>query len=106
MKGEGARLPEAREDPRDLVGPVLQRGALSEALIAAIRARHPDMVVLDRGSYLRVLVPRRCVLKRTAVEEQLGRPFRLPAELEAVMSSFKGRFHMSDDEASWELVQP
>jgi hypothetical protein len=59
--------------------------------------------VVDRGAYLRVIARGRCVLTRAAVEARTGAPFRLPGDLELVLSSFKGRFAVSDDEARWEL---
>jgi hypothetical protein len=58
--------------------------------------------VHDRGSYLRVLSPDRCVVTRLAIERQLGRPVRLPADLELVMPSFKGRLHIDAERAVWE----
>ena len=72
--------------------------------MGAIRALNVDVRVLDRGAYLRVLCPRRCVVTRAAIEARTGAPFRLPGDLELVMSSFKGRFSVSDDEARWELT--
>jgi hypothetical protein len=82
---------------------VLEAGPVGSVLAAAIRERHPDAEIEDRGSYLRVLVPRRCVLAREAVERLLGRDFRLPGDLELVMPAFKGDFSVSDDEAVWEV---
>jgi len=90
----------------DDVGPVLQAGPLGEAVVSAIRALNPDVRVLDRDAYLRVLCPRRCVVTRAAIEARTGAPFRLPGDLELVMSSFKGRFAVSEDEARWELTAP
>ena len=87
----------------DDVGPVLQAGPLGAAIVEAIRALNAEARVLDRGAYLRVLCRGRCVVTRAAIEERTGAPFRLPADLELVMSSFKGRFAVSDDEARWEL---
>lgn len=87
------------------VGPVLDAGELGSAVVAAIRALNPDVLVEDRGSYLRVLVPGRCVVTRAAVEEACGHPLRFPGDLERVMPSFKGRFACSEDEASWSLEQ-
>jgi toluene monooxygenase system protein D len=97
---------EAKSQPvsadHDHVGPVLEaNGDLVEAIVAAIRESHPNMRLVDRGGYLRVLVPRRCVVRRAAVERALGRPFRLPGDLELVMPSFKGAIEMSDDEVVW-----
>jgi toluene monooxygenase system protein D len=87
----------------DCVGPVLQSGADADAVIEAIRALNPKMRLLDRGAYVRVLVPHRCVVTREAIEARVCRPFRLPRDLEAIMSSFKGRFRVNADEASWEV---
>jgi toluene monooxygenase system protein D len=83
------------------VGPVLENSDLGRALVAAMRELQPALTVEDHGAYLRVRVPRRCVVQRAAVERALGRPFRLPGDLEAVMPSFKGNFHVGPDEAVW-----
>jgi hypothetical protein len=86
----------------DEVGPVLQAGPLAEAVIAAIRRCNTGVHVIDRGSYLRVLVPRRCAVSRAAIEAEAHRVFRLPIDLEAIMSSFKGRFSVDEEGAAWE----
>jgi hypothetical protein len=83
-------------------GPVLQPGPLGEAVVAALRELNPDAQVIDRGSYLRVLVSGRCRLTRAAVEARIGRPFRLPEDLERVLAAHSGEFHVSEDEAVWE----
>ncbi len=83
------------------VGPVLDAGDLGRAVAAAIRATNPGTDVIDRGSYLRVLVPGRCVLRRDAVERELGRSFTLPGDLELLMPSFKGTMTMTADEVIW-----
>lgn len=84
------------------VGPVLQAGAVADAILAAIRALNAEVEVIDRGSYLRVLVPGRCRVTRAEVERHAAAGFRLPQDLEQVMSSFQGRFVVSPDEARWE----
>jgi len=99
---DGAREARTRDDVDD-VGPVLQAGALASAVVDAIRALNEGARVVDRGAYLRVLCPRRCVVTRAAIEQRTGTPFRLPGDLELVMSSFKGRFVVDDDQARWEL---
>ena len=83
------------------VGPVLLKGARTEAVLAALRRRNPEVRFTDRGSYIRVLSPGKCALQRIDVEEELGAPFRLPADLEPLMPSFAGRFEVSSDEAAW-----
>jgi PAS domain S-box-containing protein len=87
----------------DHVGPVLQVGTVSDAIISAIRDLNKDVLVVDRGAYVRVLAPERCVLTRESIEEHLGRSIRFPGELEAVMSSFKGAISLSQDEAVWQF---
>jgi hypothetical protein len=84
------------------VGPVLQAGPVAAAIVAAIRELNAEVDVLDRGSYVRVLVPGGCRLTRARVEQHAGARFRLPQDLEQVMSSFKGRFFVSAEEARWE----
>jgi len=87
----------------DHVGPVLQAGVLTNAIIAAIRDLNRDVVVLDRGAYLRVLVPDRCIVTRAGIVERLGRSVRFPGELETVMSAFKGAICLTDEEAIWQF---
>ena len=87
----------------DHVGPVLQAGALTNAIVAAIRDLNTDVIVVDRGAYLRVLAPRACMVTRVAIEKHLGRPMRFPGELETVMSAFKGAIRLTQDEAAWEF---
>jgi toluene monooxygenase system protein D len=87
----------------DHVGPVLQAGTLSNAIVAAIRDLNPEVIVVDRGAYLRVLAPHTCVVTRIGVEKHLGRPVRFPGELETVMSAFKGAIRLTQDEAVWQL---
>jgi toluene monooxygenase system protein D len=83
------------------VGPVLTASELSQAIIAALKRLNPDVEVTDRGSYLRVHAIGRCRLTRAAVEHELGSPFRLPGDLEQVMTSFRGRLAVTEDEALW-----
>ncbi|HTC62549.1 MAG TPA: MmoB/DmpM family protein [Candidatus Saccharimonadales bacterium] len=87
----------------DRVGPVLQSGIVANAIVAAIKDLNQDVLVLDRGAYLRVLVPQRCFVTRSAIEKHLGRPFRFPGELETVMSAFKGSIQLNQDDAAWQF---
>lgn len=85
-------------------GPVLVPSDVGLAVLSAIRAENPTVQVQDRGSYLRVSVPERCVARRQAIELALGRPFEMPSDLEQVMPSFKGRLRIDAEEAIWEAV--
>ena len=96
-------MPEEQVSIYDHVGPVLQSGVLGKAIVSAIRDLNSDVLVLDRGAYLRVLVRQRCVVSRRAIEEYLGRRVRFPGELETVMCAFKGALHLSEDEAIWQF---
>jgi MmoB/DmpM family len=88
----------------DRVGPVLQSGTMADAIIAAIKDLNQNVLVVDRGAYVRVLVAQSCVVTRSAIEKHLGRPFRFPGELETVMSSFKGSFELNQDNAAWRFA--
>jgi hypothetical protein len=88
----------------DRVGPVLQSGIVANAIIAAIEELNQDVIVMDRGAYLRVLVPQCCVVTCSAIEKHLGRSFRFPGELETVMSAFKGSLQLNQDAAVWRFV--
>ncbi|HXJ15308.1 MAG TPA: MmoB/DmpM family protein [Candidatus Limnocylindrales bacterium] len=89
----------------DSVGPVLQSGPVANAIIAAIKDLNQNVLVVDRGAYVRVLVPQCCVVTRSAIEEHLGRPFRFPGELETVMSAFKGSLELNQEDAAWRFAQ-
>jgi toluene monooxygenase system protein D len=95
---------ETAADLYDRVGPVLQTGAIGAAIVAAIRDLNSDVMVVDRGAYLRVMVPRRCIVTRAAIEKHLGRPFRFPGELETVMSAFKGSLQLGQQDAVWQFA--
>ena len=87
----------------DSVGPVVLASEMGRALVAAIQGENANVEVQDRGSYLRVLVRGGCAVTRRAVEEALGRPFRLPSDLELVMPSFRGSFSVTEDQATWSV---
>jgi toluene monooxygenase system protein D len=85
----------------DAVGPVLEASDSGRAVVEAIRHLNADVTVVDRGGYLRVLVPRRCVVTRQAIELALGQKFELPLDLEPLMPSFKGRISIDRECVEW-----
>lgn len=95
----------AETSRHEWVGPVLDAGDVGRAILAAIRVANPEVEVIDRGSYLRVLAPRECSVTRAAIVAQVGHPFELPSDLERVMVSFKGRFSVTEDEACWRAAE-
>ena len=84
------------------VGPVLESSDVGRAIVAAIRCENDDVVVEERGAYVRVGVFGRCRVSGAAVARELGRPFRLPGDLEQAMPSFVGRLSLDSDGATWE----
>lgn len=77
----------------DPVGPILQSGEIARAVAQAAEIDNAGrrVEVRNRGSYVRIEVEGgECVLRRTTIEAELGRPFRM-SELELNMSSFVGR---------------
>jgi toluene monooxygenase system ferredoxin subunit len=101
--GRRTRATSARPDAADRVGPVLVAGPLADAVVGAIREAHADVEIDERGSYLRVGVPGRCLVTREALVRHAGADFALPRDLEAIMPSFRGRFRVTDDRAEWAL---
>ncbi|WP_328498239.1 MmoB/DmpM family protein [Streptomyces sp. NBC_00414] len=89
-----------------LVGPVIRGidGDLAEAVAAAIERDNPgsEVVVDDQAGYVRISVPRRCVLTRDSLEEELGRAFPLSG-LEPALAAFAGRLKQTDDQLVWYL---
>lgn len=90
----------------ECVGPVLEASEMGRRLARAILVLNPGGYLEDRGSYLRVLVPLRCVLTREAAERELGRLFRLPVDLEPLMPAFKGMIRISSERVEWSLRTP
>ena len=86
----------------DAVGPVLLPSELGLAVLSAIQAQNLDVQVQDRGAYLRVSARTRCAVTRQGIENALGRPVRLPGDLELCMPSFKGRLRVDAERAVWE----
>ena len=89
-----------------LVGPVMRGmdGELADAVIAAVERDNPGQEVLvdDQGGYIRIATERRCVLTRSTLEDELGRPFPL-SSLEPALASFAGRVSTSDEQVVWYL---
>src|SRR5262249_26085681 len=101
LGGRGTGLTVSDLKRKDQVGPVLEASEAARAVVSAIRQLNGDAGVEDQGSYLRVLVPHRCVVTPRAIEKALGRPFRLPGDLEIIMPAFKGSLELSEEEAVW-----
>ncbi len=80
------------------VGPVLRSGELAEAVIEAIRLDNPgkEIDVLDRHAYLRVSVERECIVRRSTLEQCLGRAIGMQ-QIEPILGSFSGQIETTED---------
>ena len=87
---------------QDFVGPVVRSGPLAEAVIDAVADDNPDsdILVVDRGDYVRIHTARTCRLTRASLQRHLGASFELAA-LEIEMPSFKGRLRTRVHEYVW-----
>ena len=94
-------LPEHWVAPNE-VGPVLVAGRVADAIVAAVRQQNAGARISPRGSYVRIAVAHRCEFRTRAVEQLLGEPFRIPQDLERVMTSFCGRMRLAEEGAIWE----
>jgi hypothetical protein len=91
-------------DRHNCVGPVLQSGHLANAVVNAIMQLNDHARVVDRGAYIRVLVPKQCLVTASAIEDHLGSAFQLPVDLEKIMTAFRGKLNISQNEASWTFI--
>ncbi|NMO04113.1 monooxygenase [Gordonia sp. TBRC 11910] len=90
----------------DPVGPVVQAGELADAVAAAavIDNEGSRVDIRNRGSYVRVEVDGgECILRRSTIEEELGRPFRM-RDLEVSMPSFVGRIETGTEQIRFYLA--
>lgn len=94
------------EERLNSVGPVLEASETGRTLARAILELNPGARLEDRGGYLRILAPRRCLLTRQAAEKVLGRPFRLPIDLEPLMPAFKGLIKVDAEGVEWSFETP
>ena len=80
------------------VGPVFRPGELADACIEAIREDNEgkEVIVEDRGGYIRVSVDGECILRRETVSQHLGRPCRMQ-EVETVLGSFAGQIDTTEN---------
>jgi hypothetical protein len=83
------------------VGPVLSLNSNTAAFLSAIRRSNPQVHLMERSSYIRILVPQRCILHRQDLDAELGHSSDWPGCLELMMPSFKGRLQITAETAIW-----
>jgi len=74
------------------VGPVLRQGELAKAVAEAAEIDNPGRIIVvdDKIAYVRISTDGEMIIRRTTIEEMLGKPFQM-CELEVELSSFAGR---------------
>lgn len=82
-----------------MVGPIIRDPDLADALVAVIEADNPgaEVMVEDRGGYIRIHTAQQCRITRSSLQEVLGRPITL-SQIEPELVSFSGRIRYVDDE--------
>ncbi len=96
----------AGPNERLLVGPVMRRGELAEAVAEAVREDNPgrEVHIEEHTSYIRIHTPHECIIRRDTVERMLGRRFEMQ-EIELNMSAFSGQIETGDDHMRFFLYQ-
>ncbi len=79
-----------------------QKNEESRAIVAAILGDNPSATVNEQPAMVRVDAPGKMVIRRTSIEEQIGRPFDLQ-ELQMSLITISGHLDEDDDEfrLSW-----
>jgi phenol hydroxylase P2 protein len=80
------------------VGVDLQETETNRAIIEAIEADHPDCKVTHMPGLTRVSVPGRLVIRRTSVEQRLGREWETHEFQLSIVSYFGHIAEWDDDE--------
>lgn len=82
----------------NVVGPILRQGELAKAVAEAAVIDNPGkrIRVDDKVAYVRVQADDEMIIRRSTVEEMLGRPFAM-RDLEVDLSSFAGRIETNVD---------
>lgn len=74
-----------------------QKNEDSRAIVEAIVADNPTATVNEQPAMVRIDVPGRMVIRRSSIEEQIGRPFDLQ-EMHINLITLSGHIDESDDE--------
>ena len=79
-----------------------QKNEESRCIVEAIVEDNPGAIVTDQPAMVKVDVPARLVIKRSTVEEKMGRDFDLQ-ELQLHLITISGHLDETDDEftLSW-----
>lgn len=76
-----------------------QKNDETRCIVEAIVEDNPNAVVVDQPAMVKIDVPGRLVIKRSTVEEKIGRDFDLQ-ELQVHLITISGHLDETDDEFS------
>lgn len=74
-----------------------QKNEESRAIVEAILGDNPSAIVNEQPAMVRIDVPGRMVIRRSSIEEQIGRPFDLQ-EMHVNLITLSGHIDETDDE--------
>lgn len=74
-----------------------QKNEESRAIVEAILGDNPAATVNEQPAMVRIDVPGRMVIRRSSIEEQIGRPFDLQ-EMHVNLITLSGHIDETDDE--------
>lgn len=74
-----------------------QKNEESRAIVDAIVGDNPTAVINEQPAMVRIDVPGRMVIRRSSIEEQIGRPFDLQ-EMHVNLITLSGHIDETDDE--------
>jgi toluene monooxygenase system protein D len=83
----------------NMVGPILRQGEVAHAVAEAAALDNPGkrVDVDDKLAYVRVQTDSEMIIRRSTIEEMLGRPFAM-RDLEVNLSSFAGRIETGPEQ--------
>ena len=74
-----------------------QKNEESRAIVNAILADNPQAIVLDEPAMVKIDVPTRLVVRKSTIEEEIGRDFDLQ-EMQIHLITMSGNVDETDDE--------
>jgi phenol hydroxylase P2 protein len=74
-----------------------QRNEETRSIVDAILADNPGAVVDEQPAMVKIDVPHAMTIKRTTIEEKIGRPFDLQ-EMQIYLITLSGHIDETDDE--------
>ncbi len=79
-----------------------QKNEETRSIVNAIVADNPEAIVNEQPAMVKIDVPRRMVIRKSSIEEEMGRPFDLQ-ELHVNLITLTGHIDETDDEfvLSW-----